>query len=165
MKFLYIAALIASSLFADIGMLTKIVDGDTVHFGNTICRFAYVDTPESIENNRLKNKLEKCPGVTVETMINAGKESKERIKEKLKNGKSYKYNIVSNDNKYNRKVCEIYNNSSMINLDLVKDGYAVPYYHYIPKDLKADFEKASKEAKRLNKGLYKTNPTAINCIE
>ena len=53
----------------------------------------------------------------------------------------------------------------MINLDLVKDGYAVPYYQYIPKNLKADFEKASKEAKKLNKGLYKTNPTAINCIE
>lgn len=165
MKFLYIAALISSSLFADVGMLTKIVDGDTVHFGNTICRFAYVDTPESIKNNRLKNKLEKCPSVTVERMINAGKESKEYIEKKLENGKSYKYNIVSNDNKHDRKVCEIYNNSSMINLDLVKDGYAVPYYHYIPKDLKADFEKASKEAKRLNKGLYKTNPTAINCIE
>lgn len=165
MKFLYIAVIITSSLFADVGMLTKIVDGDTVHFGNTICRFAYVDTPESIKNNRLKNKLEKCPGVTVERMINAGKESKEYIEEKLENGKSYKYNIVSHDNKYDRNVCEIYNNSSMINLDLVKDGYAVPYYHYIPKDLKADFEKASKEAKRLNKGLYKTNPTAINCIE
>ncbi len=165
MKILYIAALISSSLFADIGMLTEIVDGDTVHFGNTICRFAYVDTPESRKNNRLKNKLEKCPGVTVETMINAGKESKKYIEEKFVNGKSYKYNIVSNDNKYDRKVCEIYTNSSMINLDLVKDGYAVPYYQYIPKNLKADFEKASKEAKRLNKGLYETNPTAINCIE
>ncbi len=164
MKFLYIAALISSSLFADVGMLTKIVDGDTVHFGNTICRLAYIDTPESRKNNRLENKLEKCNGVTVETMINAGKDSKAYMEENLKKGKSYKYNIISSD-KYDRKVCEIYNNSSMINLELVKDGYAVPYYHYIPKDLKADFEKASKEAKRLNKGLYKTNPTAINCIE
>ena len=164
MKILYIAALISSSLFADVGMLTKIVDGDTVHFGNTICRLAYVDTPESRKNNRLENKLEKCSGVTVETMINAGKESKSYIEENLIKGKSYKYNIISSD-RYERKVCEIYNNSSMINLELVKDGYAVPYYHYIPKDLKADFEKASKEAKRLKKGLYKTNPTAINCIE
>ena len=164
MKILYIAALISSSLFADVGMLTKIVDGDTVHFGNTICRLAYVDTPESRKNNRLENKLEKCSGVTVETMINAGKESKSYIEENLIKGKSYKYNIISSD-RYERKVCEIYNNSSMINLELVKDGYAVPYYQYIPKNLKADFEKASKEAKRLKKGLYKTNPTAINCIE
>lgn len=163
-KKLLITSLIFSYSLSDVGMLTKIVDGDTVHFGNTICRFAYVDTPESRKNNRLANKLEKCNGVTVESMINAGKESKQYIEETLIKGKTYKYNVISID-RYDRKVCEIYNNSEMLNLKIVEDGYAVPYDTYIPKNLKAEFSKASKEAKRLKKGLYKSNPSAINCIE
>lgn len=163
-RYLIATVLTASSLFADVGILTKIVDGDTVHFGNTICRFAYVDTPESRKNNRLDSKVNKCPGVTVETMIKAGKSSKEYVEEILIKGKSYKYNVISTD-KYDRKVCEIYNNSEMLNLKIVEDGYAVPYYQYIPKNLLSDFSKASKDAKRLNRGLYTSNPNAIKCIE
>lgn len=165
MKKLLIIFLFVSSSFCDIGKLTKIVDGDTVHFGNTICRLAYIDTPESRKNNRLENKLEKCNGVTVESMISAGKESKKYIEESLTIGKSYKYNITSVDVKNNRKVCEIYVNSEMLNLNIVYNGFAVPYNTYIPNNLKDEFSKASKEAKRLKKGLYKTNLAAINCIE
>jgi len=38
---------------------------------------------------------------------------------------------------------------------MVKDGYAMPYERYVPKELKSKYDKLSKEAKRLNRGLWK----------
>lgn len=164
MKKVFITTVVTTTLLlGDVGMLTKIVDGDTVHFGNIICRFAYIDTPESTNNARLNSKLEKCTGVTVETMIKAGKSAKEYTEKMLIKGKTYKYNIVSTD-RYNRNVCEIYKDAELFNLKMVEEGFAVPYYQYIPSKMYYQFNKASKEAVRNKKGLYGSNPSAIQCI-
>lgn len=157
--------LIASSfVFAEVGAVKKIIDGDTIDIGNDRCRFAYIDTPESKSNDRLKRKLESCNGLTVETMINAGKNSKEYLASILNKGKSYKYEIISKD-RYGRSVCEIYAGNEMINLKMVEEGYAVPYYQYIPSDKKNAFKKAAQEAKMKNRGLYTSHNSAIKCIE
>ena len=157
--------LIASCVaFAEVGAVKKIIDGDTIDIGNDRCRFAYIDTHESKANSRLKTKLESCTGITVDSMTRAGKDSKEFLNNLVEKGVSYKYEVISKD-RYNRAVCEIYVNGEMLNLKMVDSGYAVPYYQYIPLSKRAAFKKASQEAKRLNKGLYKTNSSAIKCIE
>lgn len=157
--------LIASSfVFAEVGAVKKIIDGDTIDIGNDRCRFAYIDTPESKSNDRLKRKLESCNGVTVETMVQAGESSKKHLSKYLSRGTSYKYEVISKD-RYGRSVCEVYSNGELINLKMVAEGYAVPYFQYIPENKKSLFRKASQEAKKNNNGLYKLNLSAIKCIE
>jgi len=55
MKFLII--LLPLLLFSDVGILTKIVDGDTLYFrtyGKKVkCRIEYIDTPESRDNKKI----------------------------------------------------------------------------------------------------------------
>lgn len=160
-----ITLLFTTIIFAEVGNFKKLVDGDTIDIGNDRCRFAYIDTPESKANDRLKRKLESCNGLTVQTMLDAGESSKKHLEKYLNKGTSYNYEIISKDRKYGRAVCEIYSNGEMINLKMVADGYAVPYYQYIPSNKKSLFQKASQDAKTNKRGLYTSNTSAILCIE
>lgn len=164
-KYLGILLISASILQAEVGNFKKIVDGDTIDIGNDRCRLAYIDTPESIANKRLKRKLESCNGLTVETMIDAGERAKKHLEKYLNKGDSYKYEVISKDIQYGRSVCEIYSDGELINLKMVADGYAVPYYQYIPQNKKSLFMKASQDAKSNKRGLYTLNTSAILCIE
>ncbi|MBL4703795.1 MAG: thermonuclease family protein [Flavobacteriales bacterium] len=38
---------------------------------------------------------------------------------------------------------------------MVKDGYAMPYERYVPRELKSKYHKLSKVAKSFNRGLWK----------
>ncbi|MAC84365.1 MAG: hypothetical protein CL624_09545 [Arcobacter sp.] len=164
-KKLLLSIFVCSVAYAEVGTLSKVIDGDTVKFGQTTCRLAYIDTPESRKNKRLKRIVKSCSGVTINTMIAAGKKSTSYLKAKLKVGKQYKYTVVDID-RYKRSVCIIMiNNRTSINQQLVKDGYAVPYYRYIKSDKRNMYRKLSKEAKRLNEGLYKSHSSSINCLE
>lgn len=165
MRKIVLISILCSVAFAEIGNFKKIVDGDTIDIGNDRCRLAYIDTPESIANKRLKRKLESCNGLTVETMIDAGERAKKHLEKYLNKGDSYKYEVISKDIQYGRSVCEIYSDGELINLKMVEDGYAVPYLQYIPENKKTLFKKALLEAKKNNNGLYKLNPSAIKCIE
>lgn len=152
-------------LFAEVGTLSKIIDGDTIDFNKkTRCRLAYIDTPESAINKRLKSKLKHCSGITAENMIEAGKISKEFISEQLKIGKLYKFDIISKD-WHERNVCVVYKNNKSINDLLIEEGYAVPYYEYIPKSLKSHYANKHKEAKRLKKGLHKYKQSVMKCLD
>lgn len=164
MKKIVLATIICSVAFAEVGNFKKIIDGDTIDIGKDRCRLAYIDTPESKVNERLKRKLESCNGVTVETMVQAGESSKKHLSKYLSRGTSYKYEVISKD-RYGRSVCEVYSNGELINLKMVAEGYAVPYFQYIPENKKSLFRKASQEAKKNNNGLYKLNLSAIKCIE
>lgn len=163
-KYLGMLLISASILQAEVGSFKKIIDGDTIDIGNDRCRFAYIDTPESKSNERLKRKLESCNGLTVETMIDAGESAKKHLEKYLNKGDSYKYEVLSKD-RYGRSVCEIYSDGELINLKMVADGYAVPYYQYIPQNKKSLFMKASQDAKSNKRGLYTLNTSAILCIE
>lgn len=153
-------------LNADVGKLSRIVDGDTVRFGDTICRFAYIDTPESKSNERAKEKVDSCNGMTIGTMLEAGKESASHLSELLELGKSYKFDIQGED-RYKRKICVIWlNNETSVNKKMVEDGYAVPYYDYIKDEsITRDMKKAYKEAKQNRRGLFVEYESSIKCIE
>lgn len=161
-----IAVGLAMQLNAEVGKLSKIVDGDTVKFGDTTCRFAYIDTPESKNNERAKKKVDGCTGMTMETMIEAGKESASHLSELLEEGRSYKFDIQGED-RYKRKICVIWlNNETSVNKKMVEDGYAVPYYEYIKDEsITREMKKAYKEAKQYKRGLFANFESSIKCIE
>lgn len=156
---------IISCLNADIGKLSKIVDGDTVKFGETTCRFAYIDTPESKRNDRARNKVDECQGLTLETMVDAGEKSANYLNSILEIGKSYKYDVISID-RYNRKVCVVWlSNNLMLNEKIAKEGYAVPYYTYIKdKNIEKQMRVSSMIAKKYRSGLFKSHESVMQCL-
>lgn len=156
---------LASTLNADIGKLSRIIDGDTVKFNDTTCRFAYIDTPESKRNDRAKNKVEDCTGLTLETMVDAGKESASYLNSILEIGRTYKYDVISTD-KYDRKVCVIWiDNNDMLNEKLVREGYAVPYYAFIKdRNIERQMRLSSITAKKNKSGLFATHESVMQCL-
>ncbi len=150
---------------ADVGVLTKIIDGDTVKFGNDTCRLANIDTPESNFNNRLDKTVKNCNIKPIE-IIEAGKKSSKHLSTYLKVGQEYKYTVVTKSDNYGRKICLInIDNNKTVNLQMVEDGYAYPYYYYIPSQLKDKYKKALENAKINKKGLFDKNENVINCLE
>jgi micrococcal nuclease len=165
MKKLLLATLLGSTLFASVqyGTVTKVVDGDTIYFksnGEEVkCRVANIDTPESRRNSKAKRDASKCNAVTVDTIVKAGKKSTEYAKDYFKLGSKHKFEISGYD-RYKRAICTI----GGYNLDIVKDGYAVPYWRYIDSSLKRDYQKAIREAKSGNKGLWRSDRSVMNCM-
>lgn len=167
MKKLLLTTLLGSTLlFASThyGTVTKVVDGDTIYFkadGEQVkCRVANIDTPESRRNSKAKRDAEKCTGVTPETIVKAGKKSTEYAKSYFKIGSKHKFDISGYD-RYKRAICTI----GSYNQDIVKAGYAVPYWRYIANNLKRDYQKAFKEAKSSNRGLWNSDKSVMSCME
>ena len=156
---------LVSTLNADIGKLSRIIDADTVKFNDTTCRFAYIDTPESKRNDRAKQKVDNCNGITLETMVDAGKESASYLNSILEKGNTYKYDVISID-KYNRNVCVIWmDNNEMLNEKLVREGYAVPYYYFIKDgDIERQMRLSSMAAKKNKSGLFATHESVMQCL-
>lgn len=154
--------LLSSFLFADVGSVYKVIDGDTIHLksgGEVVkCRIAFIDTPEKSRNARAKRFVAQCKGLTLDTMIKAGKEAKEYAKRHFKKGQRVKFHSLEKD-RYGRDVCVM----GDYNLQIVRDGFAVPYWRYIPADKKREFKKASMEAKR-GAGLWKSYPAVMECL-
>lgn len=165
-KIIFSLGLTLGLLHAEVGTLSRIVDGDTVYFNSVKCRLAYIDTPESKKNSRLKRILNNCNGVTQSFMLDAGRESSKFLSKHMEVGKKYKYNILGKDERHSRYICEIFVNEKLINLKLVEEGYAVPYYKYI-KDSKnqRNFRKAIKNAKQDKKGLFATHRSVMSCLD
>ncbi len=84
-------------LQADIGVLKKVVDGDTLHFTNDKCRLLYIDTPESYQNQKAKRDTHQCKNFTLDTMVKIGKQSTAHAKTLVTVGKSYKYDVIGHD--------------------------------------------------------------------
>ena len=153
--------LIALMLNANVGTLKKGVDGETLHFTNDKCRILYIDTPESYRNKKAKRDVKQCRNFTLDTMVKMGKLSTAHAKTLVRVGKSYKYDVTGKD-RYNRSLCVVYTPKGIFNELMVKDGYAMPYERYLPKEQKRKYHKLAKEAKSSNRGLWKNYN--INCI-
>lgn len=152
-------------LNADVGILSRVVDGDTVEFGNTVCRLAYIDTPESHPNEKAKRDISVCSEIAMGRVVEAGKLAAKFTSSQLSRGKSYKYDVVDVDH-YGRKVCLIEVNGGSLNLGIVASGYAVPYERYIPDyDVKREFAKYKKEAKMKNSGLWENYGGVLDCMD
>lgn len=170
LKIIAVVSLAQFSLFADSGIIEKIVDGDTVKFTNGVnCRLAYIDTPESSMNSRLLEKVHKCKnkGINVQDyrMVEAGLLSKNYLMSKISVNEEIQYKIIGKDTRYNRSVCQLTKNNLDINLQMVKSGYAFPYYKYIKNDsIKRKYIVANMEASSSYKGIYGFDKSTMQCL-
>lgn len=149
----YLVLVFPIGLFGDIGVLKSIIDGDTIKFNNATCRIAYIDTPESHKNAKAKRDAQSCHGVTVETIMEMGKESTRHAALLLQIGKSYHYDVINTD-RYKRSICVVELGETLFNEQMIADGYAVVYERYVPDRLKRRYRLLEQEAKRAHKGLW-----------
>ena len=166
MKQILLLLAMTLGLMAQFGILNKIVDGDTLYFyssGNKIkCRIAYIDTPESKRNNRAKRFARKCPNITLGTIVKAGKLATEHSKQLVKIGNKYKFDVIDKD-RYGRAVCIVYI-PDIYNEKMVLDGYAVPYWYYLPQELKKKYTILQRKAKMNKAGLWRNYRKVMECL-
>ncbi len=137
------------------GTLTKVVDGDTLYFDDDKCRIAHIDSPESSRNLKAKGDAERCEDLTLETLVEMGKQSTAYANDLVKVGMTYKYDVIGTD-RYERSICIVHTPDGLFNELMVKEGYAVPYEQYIPQSLKQKYHLLATEAEQLKSGLWKT---------
>lgn len=144
--------------------LRYVIDGDTVKFAKTTCRLAFIDTPESKMNNKLKRDIKKNPNVSAEEVIKAGRISKNYLQSVMRKGHSYKFDVIGTD-RYKRSICVIYSgDGDSFNGKLVSNGFAVPFWRYVPSNIKQTMVKRVRSAKAQNKGLWRTNPSVMEMM-
>ena len=163
-----LTVLLAVTLLADVGTLKKVVDGDTLYFhsrGHTVkCRIAYIDTPESHRNSRAESKAGVCVGVTLDRMVGAGKEAARHAGSLVSVGKSYRFDVRGHD-RYGRAICVVrLPDGETYNEGMVRDGYAVPFWKYIPSSMKRRYGTLAKEAKRRHNGLWREYRPVMECL-
>lgn len=159
-KFLLLLSVI-TSLFAEVGTLKKIIDGDTLHFTYDKCRLLYIDTPESKRNSKAQRDTDSCNALTLDTMVKMGKQSTTHAQELLTVGKQYKYDVIGHD-RYQRALCVVYTPNGILNELMVKDGYAVAFDKYLPNEAKRKYHLLEQDAKSNNRGLWKYSN--IDCL-
>jgi|GEM_PF-2065202 len=128
---------------ANLFEVTKVIDGDTIQIetGEKV-RYIGIDTPETVH-----------PSKPVECF---GKEATAKNKE-LVEGKTVRLEKdISETDKYGRLLRYVYVGDIFVNLELVKEGYAVSSTY--PPDVKYQdrFLEAQQEAREKQKGLWIT---------
>lgn len=122
-------------------LVTRVLDGDTIEIesGQKV-RYIGIDTPESVD-----------PRKPVECFA---KEASEKNKSLVEGKKVRLVKDVSETDRYNRLLRYVYVNDTFINLELVKDGYAISTA--FPPDVKHsnDFKKAAATARQNKRGLW-----------
>lgn len=149
--------------------LQYVIDGDTAVFSGGIdCRFAYVDTPESKPNAKAKRDMQadRYSSVELDQIIEAGHYAKGYTKSLLRKGMSYEIKIIGQD-RYDRKICEIYaDDGEMVNMKLVKNGFAVPFFKYIKNPgISLKMKANVMYAKFKEKGLWRTHRNVMSMME
>lgn len=165
MKFLI--ALLPFMLLADVGILTKIVDGDTLYFKThnkkVKCRIEYIDTPESINNKKNKRDISNCRGITAKDMTSSGKSATRYAKRLLTLKKQYSYSVNGKD-KYGRSICVVKLGNSTFNEQMILNGFAVPYRQYMNLSELRYYNSLLDEAKNNKVGLWGDREKIINCL-
>ena len=137
--------------------LIRVIDGDTAQFQSMKCRFSYVDTPESGNNPKAVRDSRRM-GVPLSDIFDAGRMAKRYLKSRLQKGEYYRIDIKKGMT-HNRKICVIYLDEDLtINDLLVRDGFAVPFWKYIPKRKRAYFRNLVLLAQNERKGLWRLHP-------
>lgn len=130
--------------------VTKVVDGDTIYVlidgKKQTIRFIGVDTPEVVD----PRKPVQC----------FGKEASAFTKSLL-TGKSVRLEAdetQDNKDKYNRLLRYIYlEDGTLVNKELIVQGYAHEYTYEVPYTYQAEFKQAQKTAQLEKKGLWGDN--------
>jgi len=125
----------------DLVKVTRVVDGDTIEIeGGEKVRYIGIDTPETVD----PRKTVQCFGVE------ASAKNKELIE-----GKEVRLEKdITDRDKYNRLLRYVWADDTLINLELVKQGFAYSYSY--PPDIKYQdqFVKAQGEAREAKRGLW-----------
>jgi len=154
-------------LCADVGVLTKIVDGDTLYFKTNNkkvkCRIEYIDTPESRDNKKNKRDISNCRGITAKDMTSAGKSATRAAKRLLTLKKQYSYSVNGKD-RYGRSICVVKLDHSTFNEQMILDGYAVPYRQYMNSSKLKHYNMLLKKAKSEKVGLWRERESVIGCL-
>lgn len=132
------------SLYANSYIVTKITDGDTIQVVDKSIinptkkdiikvRLAFMDTMESVKNNRAKKLARNC-NIDIEEIVTIGKQSKLYLSELIMN-REVTINFYGKDELGLRMVGEVFliNNIESINVQMVRHGYGLPYYKYLKK--------------------------------
>jgi len=154
-------------LCADVGVLTKIVDGDTLYFKTNNkkvkCRIEYIDTPESRDNKKTKRDISNCRGITTEDMTSAGKSATRAAKRLLTLKKQCSYSVSGKD-RYGRSICVVKLDNTTFNEQMVLNGYAVPYRHYMNASELKYYNMLLEKAKMEKVGLWRDREPVIECL-
>lgn len=154
---------------ADMGVLTKVVDGDTLYFktnGKKVkCRIEYIDTPESKNNSKLKRDIKDCRGVSAKDMVSAGRSATRAAKRLLRLGDVYSYKVHGKD-RYGRSICVVQlDDRTTFNETMILNGYAVPFRRFMSRDEREYFDEVLQEAKMKNKGLWENHASQMRCLD
>lgn len=160
-----------ASLFAEPMKVYKVTDGDTIKFINEEnkiinCRMAYIDTPESGNNPKMRRDMDLCnislPDAKYIGLLSTSY-TKRYFETRIKNypNSPIEVEIVGVDQKNKRYVCLV----EMFNYNIVKDGYAVPYLDYTPLPLQKDFINLRGAAQAQKLGLWKPYYNYMQCLD
>jgi len=126
--------------------VSRVVDGDTIELANEeTVRYIGVDTPEIRERKGSGWAYKPRP---------FAEEAKE-FNKKLVEGKSVKLEFdVKKKDRYKRLLAYVYTGEKMVNLEMIKEGFAMIYTY--PPNIKYSqrFLSAQKEARENKRGLW-----------
>lgn len=161
---LVISLLAMSQSYASTGIITKIVDGDTIQAQveqeKVVVRFHCSDTPESVMVGKQKAQIVNG--------VNYGELATKHLKTLINVGDAVELECT-NKHTYNRSVCVIYKQGININLKMVEEGYATVSLKYCPKRKGVAYYKALENARNVKVGLWAVggipDPQAFrNCV-
>jgi len=137
-------------------LVTKVVDGDTLHLENgDRVRLIGIDTPESKVNVKLRRDSKRT-GKDYETIAAMGKKAA-KFTAGLANDKYVKLEFdVQKRDRYNRLLAYVYlPNGKMLNAEIIRAGYA--QVMTVPPNVAHQdmFLELQKEAMENNRGLWK----------
>ena len=131
----------SSAVETDGVLVTRVVDGDTIEIeGGQKVRYIGIDTPEVAD----PRKPVQC----------FGKEASNKNKDLVEGKRVRLEKDVSETDKYGRLLRYVYSGNIFVNELLVREGYA--FSSTYPPDVKYQdlFNKAEKEAREANRGLW-----------
>lgn len=137
-------------MFVVDGKITKVSDGDTVHFVDSKgmklkVRLYGIDAPETEKSNRRTGIVSK-PGQPY------GEEAEKALKGKVL-GKIVKLEIMDKD-QYKRMVSVIILDGRNINKEMVSEGWAWAYRQYLDRPHASDYINAEEQARKQKLGLW-----------
>lgn len=173
LKQIYLLIFLPVLLLANEGVVTQVNDGDTAIFFNDgkyeVCHLGEIDAPEIETNEKLMEEQLLC-GLPTKQMVEAGEESKNFAKNILKVGKRYTYEILWRWDNGN-PTCKV-NVPKGLSVELretfatrmIEQGYALPFIIKAEEEKQEKFLKLALEAKKQNRGLWKSHREVMQCF-